>query len=222
MAGRGALVLRSRSVVGWLIVAASMWGCGTSTTLTPPATTSTPAAAVSPTVCPSLQPTPEGDTADHTIAGIFVEGTLHFSMGDEDYAARATVFVARIAGIEPAGHFRGESWLSTPVLVDTEEAIRGPMPAGRTRILIGGDLRDCHYLEQPEADRLDVGLDYVFFLVPISAAGTGPIETQWAEAVWPLDSKGTVTTVGGPMPLAELKARLHRIPVPSGFAYPTD
>jgi hypothetical protein len=190
--------------------------CGTPTPRPSEPAASPLPTSITATPCASLAaPTAIGDTADHTIAGIFVEGTLHFSMGDEDWAARAYVVQARLAAIGKSSLRPGEAWPSTEIVIDIEQNLRGSMTTGRSRMVVSGDLNDCHYSAQP--DRLRTGLDYLFiFDIPGSS-----LPGEWLiEAAWPVDGTDEVQTAGGPMTLVELQHRLDAIPIPSGFIYP--
>jgi hypothetical protein len=173
--------------------------------------------AASPTLCGHADMAV--DRGPYVIAGIEVPGFFP-NMGPkgwqkDDLALREVVILGRVVAKEPSA-FGGQAHVYTPFAVEVERVIRGEASPGRTRVSIEGGTVGCYEVHVDTVPALQVGSQYVLFL--IGPTGTDPPPGVWD--AWMVDNQDVVWTYQGPMPLAQLIDRIHRLPVAAGSTIP--
>jgi hypothetical protein len=172
------------------------------------------------------------DYGSYVIAGIPVHGTIWQDITPApdapDVAADATVVVALTRSVEPGIYNTPDGsaapgaggpviTILTPIDVQVERVIRGSAPIGPLTIFVEGGRAACYTMYVDTAPKLELGRRYVLFLYParMSDGKLHPERLQLERDAWPVDASDVVATYAGPMPLADLAARLSRIPVAS-------
>jgi hypothetical protein len=155
------------------------------------------------------------DYGPYYIAGLYDGGTLAFGSADpnQDVAYSTTSVVATVAALEP-GVVRtvyGTVEAVTPVDLEVDMLIHGSRSPGQMRVFVEGGIAGCNETRVDAAPRMQVGVRYVLFLAPPLGAGSNVPEWPKIMVAWPVDADDTVYTVEGPMPLADLVARIRRI-----------
>jgi hypothetical protein len=105
----------------------------------------------------------------------------------------------------------------TPIDVAIDEAIGGVALSGGGRFLVEGGKVGCYTMFVTPTPQVEVGKSYVF-ITSVALDSTGKIELPLTKArfAWPIDSKGIVATVDGPMSIAQLRVKvLDARPAPS-------
>ncbi len=105
-----------------------------------------------------------------------------------------------------------QTLIYTPVDVVIGDAISGSLSAGPSQFLIeggtvplkGGTI-DCYTMYVDDAPRVDLGARYVFIISDApDSNGEKLLPLAKARFAWPVDDKGTVITVDGPMSIDDL------------------
>lgn len=105
-----------------------------------------------------------------------------------------------------------QTLIYTPVNVVIDDVVSGAWSAGPRQFLIeGGTVPieggavDCFTARVYGAPRVEPGSRYVFVVSEaLDSEGLKPLSLAKARFAWPIDSKGIVTTVDGPMSIDEL------------------
>jgi hypothetical protein len=158
------------------------------------------------------------DRGPYVIAGMQVPGYGLPDMGGQkiDVALRTVVVTGTVTARE-AAFFAGATDVYTPFSVEVDRVIRGDAHVGQMQVAVEGGTVDCYTLRvYYGAPLVEPGKRYVFFLG--EPVGTEAARAYWD--AWPIDGTNVVQTVQGPMPLAQLIDRIHRLPVAAGSAIP--
>jgi len=149
------------------------------------------------------------DRGPYAIAGMQVPGYGFPDMGANkvDVALR-TVVVSGTATARGPGFFAEPARVYTPFTVDVDRVIRGDARVDAMRVAVEGGAVGCYTLRVDVAPAIDLGRRYVFFLTDFVGAEPAP-RAVWD--AWLVDANGLVSTPQGPMPLAELVARIDRL-----------
>lgn len=112
----------------------------------------------------------------------------------------------------PDANPNAETTIYTPVNVMIDVAISGPWSAGAVQFLveggtvpIEGGIVDCYTVRVDAAPRVEPGSRYVFIVSnALGFDGQASLSLSKARFAWPVDAKGTVATVDGPMSIDDL------------------
>lgn len=117
-----------------------------------------------------------------------------------------------------------QTMIYTPVDVTVDEAISGPSRPGPSQFLVAGGTADCVVINVYPSPSVEVGSRYVFILADVfDNTGENELSLQEAKFAWPVDDKGIVSTVDGPMSIDELTEIVSETPpspVPPHLASP--
>jgi len=98
-----------------------------------------------------------------------------------------------------------ETMVYTPVEVEVDHSINGPLLPGPNRFLIAGGVVGCYTMRVYPSPAVELGSRYVFILATVfDNSGTNELSSKEAKFAWPVDDDGTVATVDGPMSIGEL------------------
>lgn len=112
------------------------------------------------------------------------------------------------------GKPRANGKIYTPIDVQVDQAISGPMKPGVDRVLIEGGTVGCYTTRVDVSPVVEKGARYVFVVTDAQdSGGTSLLGLQEAKFAWPVDAVGTVETVDGPMTLDQLGQVVAKAPV---------
>lgn len=125
----------------------------------------------------------------------------------DDVALRAVIVVGTVTGKEP-GFFASPGSVYTPFTVDISGVIRGEASAGQMRVAVEGGTVGCYTVHVDDTPALEPGTRYVFFLAEPAASESRLMDVF---DTWAIDANNVVSTVEGPMALADLIDRIDRL-----------
>jgi len=98
-----------------------------------------------------------------------------------------------------------EVMVYTPVEVDVNHSIKGPLVPGPNQFLIAGGVVGCYTMRVYPSPVVENGSRYVFILATaFDSSGENALSSKEAKFAWPVADDGTVATADGRMSIDEL------------------
>ena len=198
-------------------------GCVTAgSSSAPPDVSSRPSAPILPSP-PSTEPTV--DATDGC-------GSTNVSVDYAPYMTTSTLasygwgfVVATVTSVEPAifnttdgarpmGSSGSNGKIFTPIDVQVDRVMSGPMKAGSGQILIEGGTVGCYTTRVDMSPIVKKGGRYVFIVTDAQdPTGKSLRSLQEAKFAWPVDASGSVVTIDGPTSVDSLAKLVAQTPV---------